>query len=68
MTEVRSFAEEIFKNLPQRDCGKCGNQLCSEFALQLLKDKQKVEECPYVNDEQTQAITLILDEYFSIGT
>ncbi len=63
---TKSFVEEIFKILPKTDCKKCGYKTCAEFARALLKGKRKVQDCPYVKNEQIQAINLILDEYFNL--
>ncbi|MDD5111248.1 MAG: (Fe-S)-binding protein [Candidatus Altiarchaeota archaeon] len=62
----RSITEEIFKKLPHKDCGKCGLKTCAEFAKALLKMKKNPTDCPHLNDEQMQSITLILDEYFDL--
>lgn len=66
MNNKKNFAEEIFKNLPHLDCGKCGYKTCTEFARALPKTRRKVADCPYMTNEQTQAITLLLDEYFNL--
>jgi CO dehydrogenase/acetyl-CoA synthase gamma subunit (corrinoid Fe-S protein) len=63
---AKRFVEELFKNLPKTDCKKCGFKTCGEFARALLKNKRVVTDCPYVNNDQIQAINLILDEYFNL--
>ena len=55
----------IYKNLPQLDCGKCGYKKCLDYAKSLLKGKSQTK-CPYTTNEQLQAITLVLDEYYDV--
>lgn len=65
MTTGKHFKAEIFKNLPQLDCGKCGYKKCVDFAKALLKGKYP-SKCPNLTNEQLEAITLILDEYYDL--
>lgn len=44
-------AMEIFKLLPQSNCGDCGFPTCLAFAMQLANQKVELEECPSVSDE-----------------
>ncbi len=61
---------EIYKLLPGKDCGlnggksPCGNARCAEFASALLKGKNEVFDCPYLTDEKSQSIVLIVEDYF----
>jgi len=62
---------DIYVQLPGRDCGvntkrpsPCGLKKCVMFAEALLEGEKKVHDCPYLNDEQSGAIALIIDEYF----
>jgi Na+-translocating ferredoxin:NAD+ oxidoreductase RNF subunit RnfB len=65
MDYEKHVAAKIFKNLPQTDCGKCGYKKCVDFAKALLRGK-KPTKCHYLTNEQLQAITLILDEYYDV--
>ena len=61
---------DIYKLLPGKDCGlkgaksPCGLAKCSDFAAALLKSKREVFDCPYLEDEKSQAIVLIAEDYF----
>jgi uncharacterized Fe-S cluster-containing protein len=61
---------EVYKLLPGKDCGlkgqksPCDLSKCAEFASALLKGKREVFDCPYLDDEKSQAIVLIIEDYF----
>jgi ArsR family metal-binding transcriptional regulator len=58
---------DIYKNLPGKNCGDkspCGLPKCGLFARALLKGKSEVYDCPYMEDEKSQAILLIVEDYF----
>ena len=38
-------ALEVFEFLPRLNCGKCGKPTCLAFAVKLLLDETKIEEC-----------------------
>ncbi len=44
-------AMEIFKLLPQTNCGDCGFPTCLAFAMQLANQKVELEDCPNVSDD-----------------
>jgi acetyl-CoA decarbonylase/synthase complex subunit gamma len=44
-------ALEIYKKLPQTNCGKCGFPTCLAFAMQLANKKASIDACPDVSDE-----------------
>ena len=64
MTDKNTLAE-IFKNLPHLDCGECGLKSCTEFAKALMEGED-ITKCPHIKDEEMQAITLLLDEYYNL--
>ena len=41
-------AEIVRELLPGLNCGKCGRKSCSLFAVDIVKGKTSVSECPYV--------------------
>jgi len=44
---------EIWKYLPQTNCGECGEKTCTAFSLLLKGKKKRLEECtPLFNDDQ----------------
>ncbi len=42
---------DIYKKLPQDNCGDCGPPTCLAFAMQLAEGKASLDECPHVTDE-----------------
>lgn len=44
-------ALDIYKKLPQTNCGKCGFPTCLAFAMQLANKKASIDACPDVSDE-----------------
>lgn len=45
--KLNKNAEIIRELLPGLNCGKCGRQNCSKFALDISKGKTNVNECPF---------------------
>jgi ArsR family metal-binding transcriptional regulator len=65
--DEKAVALKIYRHLPGRDCGDdspCGLPKCRKFAVKLLRDERKINDCPYMEDRQRQAVALLLDEYF----
>ncbi|MFC2154184.1 (Fe-S)-binding protein [Candidatus Altiarchaeota archaeon] len=54
----------ILEKLPLIDCGKCGEVKCRDFARRLLSKELQVFDCPHLDEEKTEEILLILDEFF----
>lgn len=42
---------ELYKFLPKTNCKRCGKPTCMAFALELLKGKVKVDDCPPLVEE-----------------
>lgn len=42
---------EIFKQLPQTNCGDCGVPTCLAFAMKLAQGQAELSACPHVSDE-----------------
>lgn len=42
---------EIFKKLPQTNCGDCGFPTCLAFAMRLAAGQEELEKCPHVSEE-----------------
>jgi acetyl-CoA decarbonylase/synthase complex subunit gamma/4Fe-4S ferredoxin len=36
---------EIYRLLPRKNCGECGEPACMEFAAKLLEESQNIEAC-----------------------
>jgi len=49
-------ALDIYKNLPQTNCGKCGFPTCLAFAMQLANKKASIDACPDVSDEAKELL------------
>jgi len=68
-------AFQVYKLLPQTNCGKCGEPNCMAFAVALLGGKKKVEDCPPLIEEakyadklkELQKIFAVSDEVESTG-
>ncbi len=49
-------AIEIFKHLPNENCGECGVPTCLAFAMKLAQKQASLDECPRVTDEMRAAL------------
>lgn len=47
---------EIYKLLPQTNCGDCGVPTCLAFAMKVASKQAAIEECPHVSDEAKDAL------------
>lgn len=48
---------DIYNHLPKTNCGKCGYQVCSAFAVSLLQGETKLSKCiPMSNPEYSKNI------------
>jgi acetyl-CoA decarbonylase/synthase complex subunit gamma len=48
---------DIFKQLPQTNCGDCGVPTCLAFAMKLAQGGAELTECPHVSDEAKEALS-----------
>ena len=62
--KVRVEAMELYKYLPQTNCGKCGEQGCYTFAIKLMSEEATLEKCMPLKEpenaiklEQLQVLT-----------
>jgi ArsR family metal-binding transcriptional regulator len=62
--KVRVEPMEIYKYLPQTNCGKCGEQSCYTFAIKLMSGEVSLDKCSplkepeyAINLEQLQVLT-----------
>jgi ArsR family metal-binding transcriptional regulator len=46
---------DIFKLLPVKNCKECGEATCMAFALKLVNDEVKLNQCPLLSEEQFEA-------------
>ena len=49
-------ALDIYKVLPQTNCGDCGVPTCLAFAMQLATKKAGIDDCPHATDEAKSAL------------
>ncbi len=42
---------DIYKKLPQKNCGECSIPTCLAFAMKLAVGQAQLDACPYVSDE-----------------
>jgi len=47
---------EIYKLLPQTNCGDCGVPTCLAFAMKVASKQTSIEECPHVSDEAMETL------------
>ncbi|MCK4359833.1 MAG: acetyl-CoA decarbonylase/synthase complex subunit gamma [Candidatus Cloacimonetes bacterium] len=47
---------EIFKLLPNKNCGECGVPTCLAFAMKLAGKIAEPEVCPYISDEALEIL------------
>ncbi len=51
---------EIYKLLPKTNCMKCGTT-CMGFATNLIQRKQKLDECPYLDEKARKKIAELIE-------
>lgn len=47
---------ELYKHLPQTNCGRCLLPSCLAFAAGVVSGRKKLTECPYLSEEQRQQL------------
>ncbi|MDH4140875.1 MAG: acetyl-CoA decarbonylase/synthase complex subunit gamma, partial [Coriobacteriia bacterium] len=48
---------DIFKQLPQTNCGDCGVPTCLAFAMKLAQGQAELTQCPHVSEEAAAALS-----------
>jgi uncharacterized protein DUF3786/putative Fe-S cluster protein len=51
----------IYKKLPKSNCGKCGVPTCIAFAFKVKNAQLRLQDCPYITDENKEPSTKTLD-------
>ena len=54
MGKAKINAFEIYNLLPKTNCKECGEATCMAFAVALLRQAKKIEDCPPLKDRQYQ--------------
>ncbi len=49
-------AMDMYKHLPQTNCGDCNLPTCMAFAMQLANKQASLDQCPHVTEEVKQAL------------
>lgn len=49
-------AIELYKRLPKKNCGECGQKNCMPFALALIKSEAELSECPYLSEDEVNEL------------
>ncbi|MFX0199956.1 MAG: (Fe-S)-binding protein, partial [Candidatus Hodarchaeota archaeon] len=58
---------ELFRLLPQFDCGACGNPVCITLSRRIAVGWQKPNDCRYISKTNLKRIHELLDEGIDIG-
>lgn len=58
---------EIFRLLPQFDCGACENPVCITLSRRIAAGWQKPKDCRYISNTNMMRIHELLDEGIDIG-
>lgn len=56
---------DVYKNLPQTNCKKCGEDSCMSFAMKLLKGDSDLSKCTPLEEEGFKEKKGRLDEFLS---
>ncbi|MDQ1276847.1 MAG: hypothetical protein QG610_2425 [Euryarchaeota archaeon] len=48
--KIRVDLKEVYKHLPQTNCGKCGEQGCYSFAIKLMARQVSLERCTLLKE------------------
>ena len=49
-------AVELYKKLPNKNCGRCPGKTCMPFALSVLRGESELSECPYLSVEDAAVL------------
>jgi len=52
----------VYKKLPQKNCGKCSAATCMAFAVQFLRRMVPLTECPELHDAAREEIAAMLSD------
>lgn len=51
---------ELYKKLPQKNCGKCAQKTCMPFALSVLKGDADLAECPELPENEMHMLKSLI--------
>ncbi len=47
---------DIYKHLPKKNCGDCGEKTCIGFCQRIIDKELKIEDCPWLENEQRRIL------------
>jgi acetyl-CoA decarbonylase/synthase complex subunit gamma len=57
---ARPTALQVYKHLPIKNCGRCGENTCMAYAIKLAEGVRKIDDCPPLSDEQKKKLIELL--------
>jgi len=57
---ARLTALQLYKYLPAKNCGECGETTCMAFAIQLLERKKKARDCPELTEKGLERLIEVI--------
>ncbi|MBF7084263.1 hypothetical protein IT084_15015 [Desulfallas sp. Bu1-1] len=61
--KIQPQPHEIIKLLPRTNCGRCGETTCTAFALKLVLDQQKAENCLPLTGDEIRKVLSVLESF-----
>jgi hypothetical protein len=58
---------DVFKMLPQTNCGECGGSTCLAFATRVIKEGENLDRCPYLSEEKAGAAAVKAQQALGLG-
>ncbi len=58
---------DVYKILPKRDCGECGEPTCFAFATKVVVEKLSLSLCPYIEAEKLRDYETQLKDQHRLG-
>lgn len=63
--QIKLSVPELYQNLPQLNCGKCGEDTCFAFATLFIRGEYELQDCPPLFEEKHQKLKeKLLQIYF----
>jgi 4Fe-4S ferredoxin len=54
---------QIYQFLPKTNCKECGEKTCMAFAVKLISQEAKIEQCPYLEEDKKKEIEKIVKPF-----
>ena len=49
-------ALQVYRHLPKKDCGRCGERTCMAYAMKLVSGKGEIGDCPFLTERQKKKL------------